>query len=292
MNKPKLIICQGLPASGKTTWAKGEVERHRDWSRVNRDDLREMLHGGLRHGARAFSQGDEAIVRTLRDAAITLALKASRIVISDDTNLIPKTFQHLKDLGSKCGAEVEINDSFLKRSLSQCITADEQRQFPVGASVIRRMWQEHVRPRSLQAPGDTSHPQAVICDLDGTLAVLNGRDPYDASTCDQDGVNENVLRTLNGYKAAGVSVVFVSGRQVKDWVPTKTFLSRYGFGGSPLFMRATDDTRLDSIVKQEIYDNYIKDQYNVILVIDDRDQVVDMWRGLGLETWQVNYGNF
>src|SRR5262249_18315609 len=45
---PTLIITRGLPASGKTTWAR---ERLRTTAlraaRVNRDDLRRVLHGGL-----------------------------------------------------------------------------------------------------------------------------------------------------------------------------------------------------------------------------------------------------
>jgi hypothetical protein len=39
----KLIITRGLPGSGKTTWARQQVR----FVRVNRDDLREMLHGGM-----------------------------------------------------------------------------------------------------------------------------------------------------------------------------------------------------------------------------------------------------
>ena len=44
---------------------------------------------------------------------------------------------------------------------------------------------------------------------------------------------------------------------------------------------------LDSIVKQEIYDNFIKPFYDVILVVDDRESVVQMWRNNGLHVIQV-----
>jgi hypothetical protein len=54
-------------------------------------------------------------------------------------------------------------------------------------------------------------------------------------------------------------------------------------------MRKTDDNRCDSIVKEEIYNEYIKDKYNVLAVFDDRDRVVDMWRRIGLPTYQVYY---
>ncbi|NUR25646.1 MAG: AAA family ATPase, partial [Catenulispora sp.] len=40
---PKFILTRGLPGSGKTTWAKAQP----GFVRVNRDELRTMLHGGL-----------------------------------------------------------------------------------------------------------------------------------------------------------------------------------------------------------------------------------------------------
>lgn len=57
-------------------------------------------------------------------------------------------------------------------------------------------------------------------------------------------------------------------------------------------MRPEGDERKDSIVKQEIYEKYIKDRYNVRFVLDDRNQVVDMWREVGLKVLQVAPGDF
>nr|DAI39653.1 MAG TPA: polynucleotide kinase [Caudoviricetes sp.] len=58
-------------------------------------------------------------------------------------------------------------------------------------------------------------------------------------------------------------------------------------------MRKEKDYRKDSIVKTEIYNEYIKDKYCVTAVFDDRDQVVnDCWRKLGLLCNQVWKGDF
>jgi hypothetical protein len=57
-------------------------------------------------------------------------------------------------------------------------------------------------------------------------------------------------------------------------------------------MRSEYDMRKDSIVKEEIYRQEILGRYNVWLVLDDRNQVVDMWRNLGLRVLQVAPGNF
>jgi hypothetical protein len=57
-------------------------------------------------------------------------------------------------------------------------------------------------------------------------------------------------------------------------------------------MRAEGDTRKDSIIKEEIYRAEIENKYNVLFVLDDRNQVVELWRRLGLTCLQVAEGNF
>ena len=58
-------------------------------------------------------------------------------------------------------------------------------------------------------------------------------------------------------------------------------------------MRATGDVRKDWIVKKELYKAHVKGQYFINFILDDRNQVVDLWRlDLGLPCLQVNYGDF
>jgi hypothetical protein len=57
-------------------------------------------------------------------------------------------------------------------------------------------------------------------------------------------------------------------------------------------MRKTSDMRKDAVVKEEIYNENILDKYNVLLVLDDRNQVVDFWRSKGLTCFQVAPGDF
>lgn len=135
----------------------------------------------------------------------------------------------------------------------------------------------------------------VICDLDGTLSLFEKEDktqphyrnPYDASTCDND--------VLNGVVASIIkdrNVIFVSGREDKYIVPTEKFLNKHRLNPLALFMRKTGDFRKDSVVKNEIYRKLIKPFYNVEFVLDDRNQVVEMWRKEGLTCLQVADGNF
>ncbi len=57
-------------------------------------------------------------------------------------------------------------------------------------------------------------------------------------------------------------------------------------------MRKTDDFRPDEDVKKEIYNENIKNKFNVLYVFDDRNSVVNIWRNEGLTCLQVANGDF
>lgn len=57
-------------------------------------------------------------------------------------------------------------------------------------------------------------------------------------------------------------------------------------------MREDGDMTKDSTVKKNIYQNNISIRYSVELVLDDRQQVVNMWRDIGLTCYQVAFGDF
>ena len=148
--------------------------------------------------------------------------------------------------------------------------------------------------------------KAIICDLDGTLALKHdGRSWYDASTSDLDNPNKPVLALLRFVQEANwhglnqeqnCQIIFLSGRQEKDREPTEKFLEKHRLNRYPLFMRTTDDFRNDTIIKKELYEENIKGNYEILFVLDDRNSekspVVDMWRELGLACFQVADGNF
>jgi len=57
-------------------------------------------------------------------------------------------------------------------------------------------------------------------------------------------------------------------------------------------MREVGDMRKDRIVKLELFNEHIRHNYRVVAVWDDRKQVVEMWRALGLTVFHVADGNF
>ncbi len=88
---------KGLPASGKTTLALKMVQEE-SVKRVNKDALREMLHGGK------YSPETEKFVTAVRDAIIRLAVGKGFDVIVDDTNFHPKHQEDLQKLANELGA--------------------------------------------------------------------------------------------------------------------------------------------------------------------------------------------
>ena len=135
-------------------------------------------------------------------------------------------------------------------------------------------------------------PLAIICDLDGTLAHLNGRSPYDASSCLDDGLNEPVAHIVRTYAGSEVAVILLTGREARFRRPTEQWLVHHGIPYDALHMRRTKDFRKDAVIKTELFEAHIRGQFEVLFVLDDRNQVVEMWRAMGLTCLQVAPGDF
>jgi len=290
----KIIICKGLPASGKSTFAKQMVkEKKGSYKRINKDDLRAMLD------VSEHSKSNEKFVLKTRNWLITESLRCGKHVIIDDTNLAEKHEKDIRKLASdyreETGQDIKVEVKFFDVSVEECIERDLKRTNSVGEKVIRRMYKEHLMVKE-EVPvkeQDETLPKAIICDLDGTLALMNGRNPFDASSCEKDLLNKPVAAIVKKYKEMGFSILLLSGRQATYMEETKRWLANYEITYDKLIMRDGKDSRKDSIVKREFFDSEIKDKYFVEFVLDDRNQVVDMWRkDLGLTCLQVNYGDF
>jgi hypothetical protein len=102
-----------------------------------------------------------------------------------------------------------------------------------------------------------------------------------------------VASVLKAFSANGYHILLLSGREEIFRDPTVRFLEKFVVPYQQLWMRKAKDYRQDAIIKREIFDFEISGKYNIEFVLDDRDQVVEMWRReLHLNCFQVNYGNF
>ena len=282
-----IIMLKGLPGSGKSTWALEQVASKRQFIRINKDDLRAMCHNGKWDGKR------EKDILRMRDAMIVAGIKAGCHVIVDDTNLHPKHETRLRELAEENGVGFTIQE--FDTPLDECIRRDAKRAKPVGEKVIRDMWRSFVR--ETPEPQNPNAKKAIIVDVDGTLAIMGDRSPYDDHLADIDTWNEDVARvvfSMYDQHRDSMDLIIMSGRdRGRSYDVTVKWLHRHGMYPDMVLMRPAGDTRKDAIVKRELYDRYVRDNYNVVMVFDDRDQVVAMWRDeLGLPCMQVNWGNF
>ena len=296
MNKQKIILTRGLPASGKSTWAKMQViNSNGKIKRVNKDLLREMVDGGI------WSKTNEQFILNARDALVTLFISNKEVetVIVDDTNFEEKHFKQMQDFADSykvmCNRDISVEyKDFLDVSLDECIERDSKRIKPVGQKVIRDMHKRYILPSIKDAPVVNKKGNAIIVDIDGTLAHRCDRNWFEYDKVDQDHLDIAVYGIVEAFQKKGYTILIVSGREGTEVCRQKTlaWLDKHEVPYYDLMMRKEGDFRRDSIVKKEIYDTLIKDKFDVEFVLDDRQQVVDMWREIGLKCLQVQPGNF
>jgi predicted kinase len=279
-----LYMTKGLPASGKTTAAKALVATQPGTKRVNKDDLRAMIDGGK------WSEANEKFVLNVRDYIVYDALGKGFHVIVDDTNLAPKHESVLRDLAKRSKAKFEILD-FTNVTPEECIKRDLARPNSVGQKVIMDMYNRYLKPAPQIPPAyNEALEDVVLCDIDGTVAEMTDRGPFEWAKVGQDKLRPHVMKAARSF---GPNVIFISGRDSVCRPETETWLKQnYGFGiPLGLYMRPAGDQRRDSIVKREIYENHIKGRYNVIAIFDDRPQVIrECWQALGLGDRVFNVG--
>lgn len=281
----KLIMCRGLPWSGKSTWAKEYVKSTAKSVRINNDDLRASFYG------RKFNRDDEDFITWIRERAVEDALKSGFTVVVDNTNLNPIHEEFLRLMADKHSVVFEIKEFAV--DVQTCIDRDKLRwDKSVGEKVIRDMAKKYnyypEPPREFDRVVQSFWESCIIVDIDWTIAKMGDRNPYDYTKVHLDTPHNDIILLIDMIKSIGkYKVVLCSGRKDDCREETIKWLSDVGFHYDELLMRKSDDNRKDSIVKYEILVNDIIPKYFVEYVFDDRNQVVKMWREAGLRCLQV-----
>ena len=283
----KIIMLKGLPASGKSTWAKEKINENSNYIRINKDDIRESITG-------KWTSKKEKIVISIRNSLIKTGISLGKNVIIDDTNLNPKHEQSLKTLAQELGVEFEINDSFFMFFVEECVERDIKRDKSVGYKVIYKMYYDYLfqDPSKKIVNSSNKKRRCVICDIDGTLAHnYGGRNIYDLTRVKEDTPDPLVCAVLDGLDSTfGIDyldIIIVSGREDDCRKETEEWLYHNMIPYKALYMRKSGDKRDDAIVKEEIYKEFIEPEYCVLGVIDDRNKVVRMWEKLGVKVMKV-----
>lgn len=290
----KIIVLQGPPASGKSTWAREFIKGKIDWVIVNRDSIREG-RGDY------WIPSQEDYITDIEEFSILAALNKNLNVIVDATNLNPKTIEKWNNLAKNTKCSIEYKTFYIP--FKEALERDSKRERSVGEKVLKRFYQQYYSKEYYEETSeidnrkilvqDENLPKCIIVDIDGTVAIHQGRNPYDLSKVSEDKPNTPLIDLIRIISRT-TQVIFFSGREGTEQCKTDTikWIDNYINIPYQLYMRNKGDYRPDEVIKEELFNNNILNKYNCIAIFDDRDKVVKKWRDLGLLCNQVYYGDF
>ena len=288
----KILVLCGPPASGKSTYAREFIKGKTDWVIVNRDSIREG-RGDY------WIPSQEDYISDLEEFSVRAAIKRNYNVIIDATNLNPKTQEKWRNIAIETKSSIEFKEFYIP--FKEALERDKNRERSVGEKVLKNFYFKYYPDKYAEEISDKRYileqnkslPKCIIVDIDGTVAIHQGRSPYDLSKVSKDKPNDplvDLLRVLSG----SVDIIFFSGREgtkqcqedTAKWINDNVNIPYQ------LYMRKEKDYRPDEVIKEELYNEIIKDNYYCIAIFDDRQKVVDKWRSLGLLCCQVYEGDF
>lgn len=330
----EIIVLSGPSGSGKSWTVRDIKEKLPNCRIVSRDPMRNMFFGFTDDTIYNYYKGDisktEKEINVIFDRSMNAAIKSGRTVIVDNTNLKASYINKWKKY--KLPIRVLLFDVDMKtciqrdqaraRNVGKVVIEKQFQQYRILPNALRQgdyksdkylgfssmsWWpaqpadygfkDKSIDPRIRDNKYNINVgllPWCLICDLDGTLSLMNGRSPYDGGNCSTDKVNDSVAAMLQLYREEGYKIMLFSGRNSDKGglEATKQWLNDNAIGYDVLAMRQPGDMRKDTIVKQEMFDEHVNGRYRVGFVLDDRDMMVDHWRALGLNCFQVYYGDF
>lgn len=315
MDNLKCIICVGVSASGKSTWANSQCTQEYNWIKIERDDIREfILATRFQHHHNYFKILDnlwkhwqfknEKLVDDEVEVEIKRAVNGKFNIVFADTNLNIDRRNQLQKKMEELGYEVEIKVFGLDLSLDELWKFNTYRKNVLLQSVINKQYYRFREEFPKYQLKDVSDKQkCIIFDIDGTLATMHNRSPYEWNKVGQDLPNMELLYAMKAYYEQGYKIIIMSGRdsvcrnETIEWLEKIIYndstMELIDIGGDlhfidyDLHMRKENDMRKDSIIKSELFFEHVDGNYNVVGVYDDRPSIVRMWQELGLKTYSV-----
>lgn len=286
----------GPPGSGKSTFAKDQIQNRGDLgircAYVNQD-----LHGRFQH------------MENFREA-----IRLGKDIICDRMNFNKVQRNGYIDQARAAGYEVEIH--VFHEPYAVCLERAKNRvdhptikDEETANKAIGFFFRSYERVEDHEADKIVRHypegdkPSALVVDLDGTLCNIEHRLHHVRMEGKKknwmafmDGIKDDklnkwcaeILHTLGGSHAR----ILCSGRSENERTATLSWLNKQEIAFDNLFMRQSGDSRQDAIVKEIILDFEILTRYTPYFMIDDRAQVVAMWRKRGFVCLACAEGNF
>lgn len=250
---------------------------------------------------------EELITHSKNLLAIHAMMSGYDIVI-DNMNLNPKEVKFWQDIVkqnnevnpiSKYPYEIEFKDFFIP--LEECIRRDAMRPNPIGEKVIRDTWRRYKHfiqtseveryVNNLRA-WNIGKPTCVVVDMDSTLCFNTTKRPWYG-----EGAAEGMINDVPNGGVCDVifelqksyPIILATGRDTSQEEVTKQWLVDHEINVSKFYFRKEGDYRKGVEVKKEQIEDIMKN-YNILVVFDDCEPIVQMYRDMGLTVLQPNKG--
>lgn len=278
----KAIVTVGISASGKSSFAK-EICKDESWVEINRDEIRKMLFGDVPKAKYKFTKGKESAVTEVQGKMIMDSYFNDKNIVISDTNLKEGRRNNLIKQLEDVGYTVVIKD--FPVTIEEAWRRDSIRNDGVGQSVIASQWGDWIKYKGhYNYKPDVSLPEAVIVDIDGTVATNDGgRGWYEWSAVGKDKPRKEIMQIVKMLSST-YRIIFLSGRDSVCREETLNWLiDHYGSNDFLLYMREEGSMLPDTVVKLKLFKDHLKDNYNVVMAIDDRPCVIRLWHDIGIK---------
>ncbi len=281
----KLVVLVGPPGSGKSTVANSFVLN--GFTRISQDD-----------------QGKEQHFNLFKEA-----IAAKKNIVVDRMNFNKVQRDRYLNFADGYETEIHVFHESYKTCLSRCDLRTDHPTIKSKEDAVKAITfffnnydrvQDHEAAKVIRHWPKGYKPKAIICDLDGTLCNVDHRLhwvrgegkknwPMFMADIPKDSVNEWCAEILS---TAIDPIVYCSGRGEEVRQATEDWLEEHSIMPGQLFMRNKGNNRPDHVIKEIILDFEILTRYSINFIIDDRQQVVDMWRRRGFVCLQCAKGDF
>jgi len=226
--KKILLLLKGCPCSGKSTWANEFIKDNPNYVIINRDTIRYEIGEGK------YTMDHEKEVTAKENQQISDAINENKNLIIDATNLNPKYLGRWDEISEKYDYEIKWKEFYVP--FDEAMRRSEQRKAAGGLYIPRdvmvRFYNDYYpeeyakyreeRKAKKNQPKTVNHyrqeidktlPPCVICDIDGTIAWMQGRIAYVTKRVKEDKVDARVADLMSFFMGNGVHVIFLSGRE-------------------------------------------------------------------------------
>lgn len=306
----EVIIMRGPSASGKSTDAKQRLISDKTYARVCQDNLRYMINDYADFNRKI----EEAITPVEYHAAENFLLSGYNI-IWDNTFVRPKHLKGVLNLLDKLryyrGFDIQIDTiDYSNQDIETLVNRDQNNdRISVGREVIEKQVEYAIQNKEqFYSLIDEFHSQpvgyfmdihqfdefkqdAIVMDIDGTLALIGDRGPFDWQNVDKDYVNPIMKHFIDLENNLGNNIILMSGRSEDAREKTISWLNKFNIHYDYLFMRPANNYEKDDKIKKQLFDNQVGGFFNVYRAYDDRLTTTQVWHNKGIYTINVNQGN-